>query len=234
MTNRRLGQAGTMLLGLATATLAGVADANACGGEWIPALEMMKPQVDYRPQGVARAEHDLERGDYRAAAGAIIRMMPHIRSLKAKDSASIVARAQRVLAVATARSGGALDVEREVPKFVQDTWLGKSAEDKQSNLRFAVAVLERASKLEPGDPAAQTELAEALARLDERRGEARQLLEKLAKKDLIATPEGYAALASLRQSGGDTQGQLAALKRCQAMSQNPAICGARVEASAKS
>jgi predicted Zn-dependent protease len=210
-------------------TLVGTTDAAACGGEWIPEME-----VDYRPQGVARAEKDLEQGKYTAAAGAIIRMMPHVKSLKAKDSASIVARAQRVLAVATARSGGSLDVGREVPGYVQDTWLGKTAEERRANLEFAVTTLQQVGKLKQDDPAVQTELAEAMAQLDDRREEAKVILEKLAKKDLIATPEGYATLASLRKSGGDTEGQLAALKRCQAMSGSENVCSQRVDVSAQS
>jgi predicted Zn-dependent protease len=210
-------------------TLVGATDAAACGGEWIPEVE-----VDYRPQGVARAEKDLEKGKYTAAAGAIIRMMPHVKSLKAKDSASIVARAQRVLAVATARSGGSLDVGREVPGYVQDTWLGKTAEDRRSNLEFAVTTLQHVGKLKQDDPAVQTELAEAMAQLDDRREEAKVILEKLAQKDLIATPEGYATLANLRKSRGDTEGQLAALKRCQAMSGSESVFSQRVDVSAQS
>jgi predicted Zn-dependent protease len=194
----------------------------------------VEPQMDYRPQGVARAEKDLEKGNYRAAAGAIIRMMPHVKSLKVKESSSIVARAQRVLAVATVRSGGELDVSRELPGHVQGTWLGKTSEDKQANLEFAVAALSRVSELKDDDPAVQTELAEAMAQLDNKSGEAKALLEKLAKKDLIATPEGYAALAELRQKRGDQKGSLEAMKRCQQMSNGSTICGSGVAPSHQS
>jgi predicted Zn-dependent protease len=194
----------------------------------------MMDQVDYRPQGVARAERDLEQGQYSAAAGTIIRMMPHIKLLKAKESSSIVARAQRVLAVASARSGGTLNIDREVPRFVQDTWLGKSAQERRANLEFAVATLEHLSELKQDDPAVQTELAEALAGLDDRQAEAKALLEKLAKKDLVSTPEGYATLAKLRKSHGDSAGHLAAVKRCQAMSEDPKVCAARDHVSVES
>jgi hypothetical protein len=193
-----------------------------------------EPQIDYRPQGVARAEKDLENGNYRAAAGAIIRMMPHIKTLKAKESSSVVARAQRVLAVATARSQGELDIAREVPKSVQDTWLGESAEDRAANLQFAVSTLTRVAELKENDPAVETELAEAMAQVDGRASEARTRLEKLAKKDLIATPEGYAALAKLRKHGGDQKGHVAAVKRCQQMSNGSTLCGSSVDSSAKS
>lgn len=223
-----------LALSIVTAGLATAAESVACGGEWIPAMMELEPQVDYRPQGVARAEKDLENGNYRAAAGAIIRMMPHVKSLKAKKNASIVARAQRVLAVATVRSAGQLDVGREVPKFIQDTWLGKSREDRRANLEFAVSTLTRVSELKEDDPAVQTELGEAMAQLDDRRGEAKVLLEKLAKKDLVATPEGYAALAKLRKDKGDDDGFRAAMKRCQQMSNGSTICGSGAEPSQQS
>src|SRR5690606_31338200 len=70
--------------------------AEACGGEWYPAI-----QVDHRVDGVARAEKALERGDHVAAAGMVIRMMPHIQSLK-PTSSPLVSRAIHTLAVATA------------------------------------------------------------------------------------------------------------------------------------
>lgn len=70
----------------------------------------------------------------------------------------------------------------------------------------------------------QTELAEALARLPEFRAEARSLLEKLAARDLIASAQGYAALAELRAGAGDVDGGKVALLRCQKMSKTPALC----------
>ena len=229
MKKQWLGVRRAVVMTILGGTLVGATDAAACGGEWIPEVE-----VDYRPQGVARAEKDLEKGNTMAAAGAIIRMMPHVKSLKAKSSSSIVARAQRVLAVATARSGGSLDVGREVPDYVQGTWLGKTAEDRQQNLEFAVSTLQHIGDLKQADPAVQTELAEAMAQLDDRKGDAKALLEKLAQKDLIATPEGYATLAQLRKSTGDAQGHQAALKRCEAMSGSHNVCSQRADVSFKS
>ncbi len=233
MKKSRFGLQGTMMLGVLGVSLFTGGQASACGGEWIPAVEMMQ-QVDYRPQGVARAEKDLQGGKYAAAAGAIIRMMPHIKSLTAKESSSIVARAQHVLAVATVRSEGKLAIRREVPKFVQGSWLGTTPEQRRVNLEFAAATLRRVSELKDSDPQVQSELGEALAQLSGREAEAKTLLEKLADKDLIATPEGYAALARLRKSGGDQTGQVAALKRCQAMSEDPKICAGRGEVAFKS
>ena len=71
---------------------------------------------------------------------------------------------------------------------------------------------------------ASTDLAEALAKVDSHKAEARGILEKLAKKDLIASPEGYAVLADLRQKAGDAKGQKLALQRCAAMATSQNVC----------
>lgn len=72
----------------------------------------------------------------------------------------------------------------------------------------------------------QTELAEALAKVDSHKAEAKQLLETLAQKDLIASPQGYATLAELRSAAGDSAGQKVALKRCESMAKTSNVCRA--------
>jgi hypothetical protein len=209
-----------VLAGLAAFAVAGAvsSEARACGGEWIPAIE-----VDHRPEGIARAEKAIGKGQHAAAAAMIIRMMPHVKSLKAKNS-TLVARAQRVLAVATARNNGALPVGKEVPGYAQGTWLGKSQAQRSANLEWSVSTLRSLGELKKDNPAIQTDLAEAMAKVEQHRGEARKILEKLAKKDLISTPEAYAVLASLRSEAGDTKGQKLALKRCESMAKSATVC----------
>lgn len=212
----------SMLVLLGALAIGGVTkNAQACGGDWVPYLE--ENQVDYRIDGVARAEKSFEKGKVNASAASVIRMMPHVRGLSAKKS-KLVARAQRMLALAVARSDGALPMGRGVPKYAQGTWLGKTKKDRQANLEWAVKVLGKISKTKKDTPAAQTDLAEAMAHVDAHKGEARKILEKLAKKDLVATPEGYAALASLRAKSGDKSGGKLAMKRCRAMAGHPAAC----------
>jgi hypothetical protein len=196
-------------------------DAKACGGEWVPAVE-----IDHRPEGIARAEKALKKGEHAAAAAMIIRMMPHVKDLKAKKDGTLVARAQRVLALAVARNNGALPIGKELPDYVQGSWIGKNAKDKSANLEWSVAALRKLNDIKKDDAAVQSDLAEALAKVEKHRGEAKEILEKLAEKDLVSTPEAYATLAELRSAAGDADGQKVALKRCESMAKNANVCRA--------
>lgn len=193
-------------------------DAEACGGEWYP--EVM---VDPRIHGVAQAEKSLSAGNRLAAAASVIRMMPHIKSLKSKPG-SLVGRAERVLAVALSRSNGMLSVSKEVPSEVLAGWQGTKEGESTANMAWSVEALKRQSDAKQDDVGLKTDLAEAMSRVPERRSEARTILEDLAKRDLIASPEGYAALASLRSQSGDSDGQKLALKRCEAMAKSQHAC----------
>ena len=201
--------------------------ALACGGEWFPVM-----QVDPRIKGVDKAEDALDEGRTLAAAGSVVRMIPHIKTLKPTRT-KLIQRAHRVLALAVVRFDGALPVEREVPSYAQGTWIGRNDAERAANLEWAVDTLREIDKVKKSDPASQTELAEALARVDSSRDEARTILEDLAKRDLVTSPEGYAALASLRQRAGDDAGRRAALERCRSMAHGGTVCdGAGASAAA--
>jgi hypothetical protein len=204
--------------GLFAAHLASPATALACGDAWGP------DETDYRPMGIARAESELEKGNLGAAAGTVLRVMPHVRSLDPAKSI-LVARAQRVLAVATARTDGALPVAREVPDYAVGDFLGRTPIARASNLAWSVSVLRKVGELRDGDPAVRSELGEALSKLDATRDEAKGVLEDLAGRDLLTTPEGYATLALLRGTAGDTEGRETALRRCEAMANGRVTCG---------
>lgn len=208
----------SLLLGACMGVTALSQDAKACGGEWYP--EVM---VDPRIHGVAQAEKTLQAGNRLAAAASVIRMMPHIKSLKAKPG-SLVGRAERVLAVALSRSQGALPVASEVPSEVLGSWLGSKEGESAANMAWSVQVLKRQADAKSDDVALKTDLAEAMARVPEHRAEARTILEDLATRDLIASPEGYATLAALRSQSGDTNGQKLALQRCEAMAKSQDAC----------
>ena len=209
----------SMAVAISVVSLLTSASSFACGGDWYPEVH-----IDPRIQGVARAEKALDKGDYVAAAGSVVRMMPHIKTLSANQD-PLVARAERVLAVAIARSGGQLQrLEREVPSEVLGHWLGKSAPEQQQSLAWSVNALRSELEQKKDDPALQTELGAALSRLDGGRDEALRLLESLATRDLVASPEGYKALADLRLLKGDQAGQQLAMKRCESMASDSKVC----------
>lgn len=195
-------------------------NAEACGGGWWPEV-----QIDYRVEGVAKAEKQLEQGNYIDAAGSVIRMMPHIRDYQGMSKDSLAARGQRILAMALTRTGGDLAaIEQQVPEYLRGEWSGAKAEHRAANLAWAVASLQAIHDAKGADPAAATELGEAMAKIDAHRDAARKLLGELAKKDLLATPEGYATLAALNAAAGDQAGRTTALERCRAMAASGEVC----------
>ncbi|MCK6586998.1 MAG: hypothetical protein HUU21_02110 [Polyangiaceae bacterium] len=195
-------------------------NAEACGGgdwEFVPA-------VDYRPQGLDKSEQDIHEGNHLSAAARIIRMFPELRKAKLGIDPKID-RAYRLLSLATARAGGSLAVEKEVPAWARGSWVGKTEQDRAANLTWAVTTMRSLNEAKKDDPALQTELGEVLARAPGNETEAREILGKLAQKDLISSPEGYAALAMLHAKSGDTAGREAAMKKCQAMAKSQSMCG---------
>ena len=110
----------------------------------------------------------------------------------------------------------------EAPRLLEFRW-------GDGNLRWAVSALSAVADAKKDDPSVETELSEAMARLPEYREQARIRLEALAKRDLIASPEGYATLARLRAHAGDVTGEELALTRCKAMAKSAALCAATSE-----
>ncbi|HEY5373595.1 MAG TPA: hypothetical protein VIK01_07895 [Polyangiaceae bacterium] len=208
----------TLALAMSAVSFLGSTGALACGGEWFPEV-----QIDPRIHGVLEAEKSIAKGNYVAAAGSVVRMMPHLKTLDAKTD-PLVARAERVLAVAIERSSGKLALEQEVPSEYLGHWLGKSQADHDKNMAWSVSTLRQQLTIKKDDPGVQTELGEALSKVDGGADEARTLLESLASRDLVATPEGYKALAQLRLQKGDEAGEQLAMKRCESMAASSKVC----------
>jgi len=207
-----------LAISMSVVSLLTSASSLACGGDWYPEV-----QIDPRIRGVAEAEKALAKGNYVAAAGSVVRMIPHIETL-GRNRDPLIVRAERVLSVAIAREDGRLSLEREVPREVLGHWLGKSPGDRAKNLSWSVGALRRELVLQKDNPGLLTDLGEALSKLDGSRDEARTILESLAARDLIGSPQGYKALAELRQQQGDEAGQKLAMKRCESMASTSAIC----------
>ena len=207
-----------MAVSMGVVSLLSAASSLACGGDWYPEV-----QVDPRIRGVAEAEKSLAKGNYVAAAGSVVRMIPHIETLR-RSRDPLLLRAEHVLSLAIAREDGRLSLEREVPPEALGHWLGKTPVDRGKNLAWSVDTLRRQLVLQKDNPALMTDLAEALSKLEAGRDEARTILESLAARDLIGSPQGYRALAELRLQRGDEAGQKLALKRCESMASTGAIC----------
>lgn len=199
-------------IALACAALSAAAafsqDARACGDVFIP-------EIDHRIQGLANAEKALRDGKIVASAQSIVRMFPEIRTINpGKDG--MLGRAQRTLAIALVRTDGAIDLD--------PTWRAKTPEQRAQNVAWAVSSLERLRTQRKNDPAVDTDLGEALAKVDGRQEEAKSILQSLSDRDLMSTPQGYAALGRLQHQAGNAPARDAALQRCTAMAKDGEIC----------
>jgi hypothetical protein len=176
-----------------------VSPAAACGNS-------VRRQVDPRVMRLSQAEQVLGAGKFKTAAVSALQIYPKLRN--ADDPDALMARAQRIVAMATVRTEGFLTVG--------ESFHASTSDERRANLEWAVVVLRRMTA-RSSTPSLETDLGEALSKLPEGKEEALALLGKLAKKDLITSPRGYAELAQLRHTEGDAEGRDAALARYEAM-----------------
>jgi hypothetical protein len=218
----------TLAFAAAATVTAATPSAQACGGGWFADPQQ---ELEWREQGIARAEKELNQGKYDQAAGTVLRVIPHIGKYTKAPKDKVVQRAIRVLAVATARKDGKPAVDKQVPSwahdFVAKSFFGDKDADRAANLTWAATNLESLRAEKKDDPVLESEIGELLAKIEGRQDQARKILEKLADKDLLTSPEAYKALASLRAAAGDKDGRVAALERCKAMAKDATVCTSR-------
>jgi predicted pyridoxine 5'-phosphate oxidase superfamily flavin-nucleotide-binding protein len=174
------------------------------------------PAPEDRPLLVADAEEALSQGKHAKAAAMVVAAFPALKQV-APGTHTLVDRALRVLALATVRRDGRLDL---------GGMKGRTDGDRAANLAWSADVLGSLNEKRANNPAYQTDLGEALARLPARRADAAKLLGDLADRDLVTTAEGYAALARLRAEQGDDPTRATLLERCAHMTKTPGICAA--------
>ena len=179
--------------------------ANACGSA-------IGIETDDHTMLVSQAERALGDGKYLAAAVDVAQTFPGLKLYKA-GTGPLADRSLRILSLAVTRSNGAVNVAG---------FSSKTDADKAKNLEWAVTTLRALNAKRPNNPSLQSDLGEAMSRVDKDKDEAQKLLGGLADKDLLATAEGYAALAKLRAS--DKTASEAFLKRCQAMTKSQKVC----------
>lgn len=175
-------------------------EARACG-------ESISFEVDPRVMLLSQAEGALQTGKPTSAAISVLHAYPDLRTTAAKDA--MLARAQRVAALAVVRTEGFLTAGK--------AFRASTAEERRASLEWAISTLRRLNAEKANTPSLQTELGEALSKLPETQSEALGLLDKLARKDLVTSAHGWAALAKLRGAAGDQEGQEVALKRYEAL-----------------
>jgi hypothetical protein len=173
--------------------------------------------VDTKTPLIARAEKALNEGQFTPAAVGVMQVFPKIKNASATSS-PLAARGLRIMALAVARTEGALSVG--------GVFSGATPEERAANLDWAITTLRNLSKLRPHVPFLRTDLGEALSKVPKHRAEALAILSELSDKDLITGAHGYAALAKLREASGDKAGGEVALKRCEAIAKKPGICRA--------
>lgn len=176
-------------------------EAVACG-------ESIAFEVDPNVLLLSSAETNLNDGKAHAAAQSAVKVFPKIKAAKA-DGNPMLARAQRIVAMAIVRTDGMLTAGKEFD--------AATADDRRANLEWAVATLRHLNTIKKNNPSLQTDLGEALARLPETQSEALATLDKLARKDLVTSARGYQALAQLRKASGDDEGCDAAMKKYEAL-----------------
>ena len=204
---KKLVLAAACVMGMASAFVGPLeGHASACG------MSVRLEQLDVKPtpvQEIASAERALEGGNNTYAATIVARTFPGFRSITAGED-PLKTRALRVMALAIVRTNG--DASRA------GGWTTGS------NLSWAVESLREINAKRNNDPTVQADLGEALSKIPSKQGEALELLSKLADKDLMGSPNAYAALARLRSEKGDANGSAQALKRCEEMTKNPNVC----------
>ena len=201
--------------------LGGAVPASAClNGVTVPEPRARKPllvalRADERPiEHLLLAEEALRLGKTVRAADEL----DAIRQAVAQENPRVKARFERITALVAIRSSG------EWPRWVHGRAPNNSAE-REETMKEALAVLRRRANEAPDDPGRMTDLGVGLFGFTDRHGEARQVLEKLAAKDLLTTAYGYHALSRLRAAGGNKQGAAAALEMCRKLDLGGGICG---------
>jgi hypothetical protein len=134
---------------------------------------------------VAEAESFTNKGFH---ADALKRLAP-VFAEDARRDELLIEHGKIVAARVIARTGGHYGLD------------GSLAEDEhaaRANLLLAGGLVQARLLKQPDDPGLRGDYAEVLAQLPEKRGEARSILVDLARRDLMTTAFGYAALARVR------------------------------------
>lgn len=148
---------------------------------------------DVQIKEIMTAERQVDHGHPQLAARTVLRYFPRIKKQRLRGN-GLGARAARIMARSVVRTRGALHGGVLFP--------AETEEQRAANFEWSLHVLRSFSVETPKDARATTDLAEAFALVAKHEGDAKRMLTDLEKRDLVATPHGYATLADLRERAG--------------------------------
>ncbi len=196
-------------------------DADACGNSF-------EPKVDPAVAQIAEAERLVDNGNPKDAAKWVNKANPQFAK-RAVGTTPLSDRALSVLARAAVRSDG-------------EVFAGQTAtadvDARARAMEWSIATLRTLNLKHNGEPVYASYLGEALAEMPNSRAEAERILTDLSKRDVLASPHAYAALAKLYATKGagqpaavaapmaalaDAKRELA-VHRCERMTKDKGIC----------
>lgn len=166
--------------------------------------------TDSMVQVLSQADEHLREGRPGAALQLTMQHYPDLKT--ALDGDRFMSRARRIFAAALVRMDGLAAVRG---------FDASTSDERRANLEWAVATLRSVDKRQKNNPAVLAELAEALSTLPEHQQEALDLLDGLARRDLVPNPYAYRALARLRRLAGDEAGARTALEKADLLRASP-------------
>lgn len=193
-------------------------DASACGNT------MRGHQAEQRMRLIFDAEEEvitprLQLAEAALREGKLLVAASELEAISARVREAHVrlhARYERAAALVTVRSGGQWPVQKANVE--------NSAGARARLLEAAVTKLRKRLAGSPTDPVRLSDLGEALAALPKHHKEARNILEKLAARDLLTSAHGYAALSRLRSLAKDEAGAAQALNACRKLDEKGVAC----------
>lgn len=203
---------------VAAMVLGDSAPAEACG-------HIVEMAVDTGADKVARADRLLESGQparaYQIARAARRTLEREQREEgPSRRAGHLITRSRWITALAVVRLGGNVPISRRAAR--RGVVRGRQGR----SLQWALGHLQAIEAERPGDLRVRAAVAEAMARIPAHRAAARSTLMDLAQRDLLPTPQSYAALLRLLDADQDREAWDRALERCLSMAAGDAsrIC----------
>lgn len=159
---------------------------------------------------LVQAEDDLSHGKPGAAAQRTLQRFPDLKTND--DGERLMTRAQRVFATAIVRMDGLLAVRG---------FEASTCAERRANLEWAITALRAVDRQDKNRPIIEAELAEALSALPEHQQEALNMLEGLARREVMPSAYALRALARLRRLAGDVAGERTALEEARRLQRPP-------------